>query len=232
MELRFDSSAGGKFQMPSAIFIQSPVVCFSVGGTGSNGFWFDCISRYCVIQWVEEHGSCIVKGHNLPYWLMTPDVKRILVSQGVSAFARAICAMLRCHERRKDAVAQLQKCSAVSKVSSTSVTPPFPPHPVHLPSRAHFQHTPQLMDCIHVVSPAASARIFFDSLSGDGPSRASVVTADGVAMAFATTHSPLHCPDNRIGTCGSCVGCNDSILMHCARRLLQCKSGTAVHCKL
>ena len=57
MELRFDSSAGGKFQMPSAIFIQSPVVCFSVGGTGSNGFWFDCISRYCVIQWVEEHGN-------------------------------------------------------------------------------------------------------------------------------------------------------------------------------
>ena len=87
------------FQMPSAIFIQSPVVCCSVGRTGSNGFWFDCISRYCVIQWVEEHGSCIVKGHNLPYWLMTPDVKRILVSQGVSAFARAICSMLRCHER-------------------------------------------------------------------------------------------------------------------------------------
>ena len=121
-----------------------------------------------------------MKGHNLPYWLMTPDVKRILVTQGVSAFARAICAMLRCHERRKGAVAQLQKCSAVSKVSSTSVTPPFPPHPVHLTSHAPFQHTPQLMDCIHVVSPAASARIFFDSLSGDGPSRASVVTADGV----------------------------------------------------
>ncbi len=56
------------------------------------------------------------------------------------------------------------------------------------------------MGCIHVVSPAASARIFFDSLSSDDPSRASVVTADGVAMAFATAHSPLHCPDNRIGT--------------------------------
>jgi hypothetical protein len=46
--------------------------------------------------------------------------------------------------------------------------------------RAHCQHTLQLMDCIHVVSPVASARVFFDSLSSEGPSRASVVKADGV----------------------------------------------------
>ena len=83
----------------------------------------DCVCRYCVIQWVEERGCCIVKRHNLPFWLMTEDVKRTLVSQGVAAFARAVCAMLRCHQRRKGAVAQLQKCPAVSKVSSTSVRP-------------------------------------------------------------------------------------------------------------
>lgn len=129
MELRFDSSAGGRFSD----------------------------AKYCVIQWLEERGCCIVKGHNLPFWMMTEDIKRMLVTQGVAAFARAICAMLRSHERRKSSVARLQKCPAVSKVSSTS-----------------------LMDCIHVVSPAASARVFFDCLSSDGPSRASVVKADGV----------------------------------------------------
>jgi hypothetical protein len=109
---------------------------------------------------------------------MTENVKQTLVTQGVAAFARVICAMLRSHERRKGAVARLQKCSAVSKVSCTSVslccfTPLQAP-------RARFSRRLQLMDCIHVVSHVASARVFFDCLSSDGPSRASVVKADGV----------------------------------------------------
>ena len=146
----------------------------------------DCVCRYCVIQWVEERGCCIVKRHNLPFWLMTEDVKRTLVSQGVAAFARAVCAMLRCHQRRKGAVAQLQKCPAVSKVSSTSVRPLThacpnrTDQPPPQTTRTRCSRALQLMDCIHVVAPAASARLFFDSLSSDGPSRASVVKADGV----------------------------------------------------
>ena len=35
------------------------------------------------------------------------------------------------------------------------------------------------MDCIHVVAPTASARVFFDSLVEDAPSRVSVVKDDG-----------------------------------------------------
>ena len=96
------------------------------------------VCRYCVIQWEEEKGSCIVKGHNLPYWLMTEDSKRTLATQGVAAFARTMCAMLRCHERRKIAVAQLQKCHAVSKVSSSSVRPLNSHHCYSLISDVHF----------------------------------------------------------------------------------------------
>jgi len=101
-----------RFQMPSATASLLAVLPFSLKSPG----------RYCVIQWLEERGSCIVKSHNLPYWLMTDEVKQKLITQGVAVFARAICAMLRCHERRKGAVALLQKCPAIAKVSSTSVS--------------------------------------------------------------------------------------------------------------
>jgi hypothetical protein len=55
------------------------------------------------------------------------------------------------------------------------------------------------MDCIHVVAAAASARVFFDSLSNDGPSRASVVKADGVCDdAFSASLSGQRDWDQRL----------------------------------
>jgi hypothetical protein len=116
MELRFDSSAGGTF---------SDAKCGLLFLLWAPPRSVDRIGRYCVIQWLEDEGCSVVKRHNLPYWLMTEDVKRVLVTQGVAAFARAVCATLRSHERRKSAVVLLQKCSAVSKVSSTSVSLPL-----------------------------------------------------------------------------------------------------------
>ena len=114
MELRFDSSAGSTFSDAKCDTTHAlrTVLSFSLKSP----------CRYCVIQWLEERGCCAVKSHNLPYWLMTDDVKQKLVTQGVAVFARAVCAMLRCHERRKGAVALLQKCPAITKVSSTSVS--------------------------------------------------------------------------------------------------------------
>ena len=114
MELRFDSSAGSTF---------SDAKCDTTHALRTLlSFPLKSPCRYCVIQWLDERGCCVVKSHNLPYWLMTDDVKQKLVTQGVAVFARAVCAMLRCHERRKGAVALLQKCPAITKVSSTSVS--------------------------------------------------------------------------------------------------------------
>jgi hypothetical protein len=77
---------------------------------------------------------------------MTDDVKQKLVTQGVAVFARAVCAMLRCHERRKGAVALLQKCPAIAKVSSTSVSSP---RPLACHSPSHLQPPPFAADGLH-----------------------------------------------------------------------------------
>jgi hypothetical protein len=97
------------------------------------------------------------------------------------AGCRCLCAGDMCHAAKPRAAEELSGSTAKVPCSFESfIDERTSNFSIRVRPRACCLLSLQLMDCIHVVSPAASARVFFDCLSSDGPSRASVVKADGV----------------------------------------------------